>query len=144
MTKLKIYPIGSKVFLVHKQYKDKKLNGGKIIPCKVKTYENVNGKILPVCSIIGDSRKTIMEDSYYLFDNVNDAIEAISPEPISIEKIEINPIKPIPQIARKEKYKVAAMQSLISSNKEFDEKFISNIATYSEMIANEMIKREKL
>ncbi len=142
MIKLKIYPIGTKVFLVNKKYKDQKLNGGLIIPCKVKTYENKSGKIIPICSEIGASSKIYREDCYYIYDNINDAILSISTTDIEIETTIITVEKKENKLDKKEIYKLAAMKSLIASTRTFDENFISQVENWSEMIANEFIKRK--
>lgn len=49
--------IGDKVYLVYKQYHDTNLPGGRMYPCKVKTFENKQGEILPVLVEIGTKRE---------------------------------------------------------------------------------------
>lgn len=49
--------IGDKVYLVYKQYHDTNLPGGRMYPCKVKTFENKQSEILPVLVEIGTKRE---------------------------------------------------------------------------------------
>lgn len=47
------WPIGTKVYAIHNHYVEKSPIGGKIIPCKVVSYENIDGIVEPICRKIG-------------------------------------------------------------------------------------------
>ena len=49
--------IGDKVYLVYKKYYDENITGARMYPCKVKTFENKQGEILPVLVEIGTKRE---------------------------------------------------------------------------------------
>ena len=144
MKKLKIYPIGSKVFLTHKKWKDEKIFGGRVIPCKVKSYENIGGTIVPICSEIGNSRNTFTTSTHYLHTSIEEAVLAISTDDLEIELIE-NTITVRNSVTtnKKEMIKLAAMKSLIASTRNFDDNFIKNVENWSELIAEEFIKQFK-
>ena len=144
MKKLKIYPIGTKVFLTHKKWKDKKISGGRVIPCKVKSYENIGGNIIPICSEIGASKNTYTTNIHYLHISIEEAVLAISTDDLDIELIE-NTITIRNSITtnKKEMIKLAAMKSLIASTRNFDDNFIKNIENWSELIAEEFVKQFK-
>ncbi len=69
--------IGDKVFAVHKKYADENL-GGKILVCRVKTFENKEGKVVPVLKEVGNVKMTITFEQYYIYYDINDAIDAIT------------------------------------------------------------------
>ena len=49
--------INDKVYLVYKYREDQKIMHARIYPCKVKTFENKQGEILPVLVEIGTKRE---------------------------------------------------------------------------------------
>lgn len=72
-----IQPIGYKAYLVHKRYAVEKQPGGRIIVGRLKTYKNVNGKIVPVYVEIGNSKNEIQADIHKIFKNLEKAVDAI-------------------------------------------------------------------
>lgn len=61
------WPIGTKVYGIHNHYVEKSPIGGRIIPCKVVSYENVDGCIEPICRKIGTKiEPSIQTHSFYL------------------------------------------------------------------------------
>lgn len=81
MITTKIYPIGTKMFMVHKKYPTEKLPGGSVIPVRVQSYENNSGAVVPICSKIGQSKTRYSTDMYYLYTDLIQAIQAISTNP---------------------------------------------------------------
>ena len=84
METIKIYPLGTKIYLTHKKYKKERLQGGKIIPCKIKSYENKNGKIIPICSEIGNSKMFYDLSCYNHNMTIEQAIECICSIPVNL------------------------------------------------------------
>jgi len=70
--------VGTKVFAVHKKYVDENLSGGTIKVCKVKTFKEKNGEIIPVLSEIGNSKVKLDTNTHYLYYESELAIEAIT------------------------------------------------------------------
>ena len=71
------WPIGTKVYAIHNHYVEKSPIGGKIIPCKVVTYENIDGIVEPVCRKIGSKvEPSITTHTFY--SDVNEAIKVLS------------------------------------------------------------------
>lgn len=76
--KKKEYPeIGTTLYCVYMTYIDDKMSGGKIIPCRVKSYQNIQGEIHPVLTEIGNSRREVSPTTHYIYEDVRDAIAAI-------------------------------------------------------------------
>lgn len=71
------FKIGAQMFAVHKKYADENIRGGRIIVCRVKTFENKTGDILPVLTEVGNAKREIPADSHYFYTNLSDAIDAI-------------------------------------------------------------------
>lgn len=71
------HKIGMQLYCVHKSYIDKSLQNGVIVIGKVKTYCNIDGEILPVIREVG-ARREIGHDTHYVYDRLDDAIDAIS------------------------------------------------------------------
>ena len=69
--------IGSQIYLVHKDYVNKNFNGSSIRICRIKSYQNVNGKVLPIVREVGSSN-SIQAEYYITFQDLDKAIEAIS------------------------------------------------------------------
>lgn len=69
-----ISPIGTKVFLVHKNYQG--TDTGKVVPCKIKTYEMIKGIVIPICQIIGE-KKLLSTSSYNVYFNIADAVTSL-------------------------------------------------------------------
>ena len=69
--------IGSQMYAVHSKYPDEKLNGGKIIVCRVKSFEQRKNRILPILTEKGNSKREIDPTSHYIYTNLSDAIDAI-------------------------------------------------------------------
>lgn len=139
-----IYSINTKVYLVHKDYKDKQLQNGKIIPARVKTYENKKGQIIPICHAIGDSKKhPLSTDCYYLFTNINDAVQAICTTPLEFESIEPIKVARKPSIDLFDTYRIEAMKGFVNAFKTWNEGTVSECVIYSNAIAEEMMRRKK-
>jgi len=69
--------INSTVYAVHNTHANKKLPGGKIQVCKVKTFHNVRGSILPILKVVGSTAEVNDPTSYAIFINLSEAIDAI-------------------------------------------------------------------
>ncbi len=71
--------IGATVYAVHKHYleKAKSKHGAKVVACKIKGYENVNGKVLPTLKMIG-AKTEMTTENWTLYDTTDDAINAIT------------------------------------------------------------------
>lgn len=72
------YKIGSIMYAVHHKYPDENLAGGRVIVCRVKTFENRKGHILPVLTEVGNAKREICPITHLFFTNVTEAINAIS------------------------------------------------------------------
>jgi len=71
-----ILKIGTVVYAVHKSYVELNV-GGKIIPSRIKTYENVDGEVRPVLRVIGEKRE-VTHAFHNIYENFDDAIDAIT------------------------------------------------------------------
>ncbi len=71
-----INKIGTRVYAVHKHYTTGKLQGGRIKICRIKTYANQAGKIMPVLAIVGQ-KEEIDNSTHCLHYTLVAAIEAI-------------------------------------------------------------------
>ena len=72
--------IGSKVFLVHRDYafKPKSHWGGIILQAKVRTFMNVKGNVVPLFREIGNNKRgDLLMAQFIPFDSVQKAIDAI-------------------------------------------------------------------
>jgi hypothetical protein len=68
--------INSTVYAVHKTHADEKIPGGKIQVCKVKTFHNVKGKIIPQLKVIGTSAE-VNPVTHKIYIELPKAIDAI-------------------------------------------------------------------
>jgi len=68
--------INGTVYAVHKNHNGKKLEGGIIIVCKVKTFYNHKKKILPKLKAVGSSA-IINPETHKLYVDLPKAIDAI-------------------------------------------------------------------
>ena len=71
-----ILNLNATIFAVNKKYVDNKI-GGRIRVCRIKTYQNVGGSILPVLVEKGNVKEEISLNSHYLYMELSDAINAI-------------------------------------------------------------------
>ena len=69
--------IGDKNYLVHSKYIKENLNGGRILVCKVKSFQNYGGKIMPIYTEVGNSKHSPDLSVYKPFTDIENAIEAI-------------------------------------------------------------------
>lgn len=69
--------IGTIVYAVHTKWAKENIQGGKIQVCRVKTFENKAGKILPVLTVVGNSRSELNTANHELFLELPKAIDAI-------------------------------------------------------------------
>lgn len=72
-----ILKIGTQVFAVHKRYVDEKLHNGTIIVCRVKSYMNYGGEIIPVLKEVG-GKTEIKPSTHYVYTDLAKAIKAIT------------------------------------------------------------------
>lgn len=68
--------INSTVYAVHNSHAGKKIEGGKIQVCKVKTFYNYKGEVIPELKVVNSSA-IIKPTTYQLYINLSDAIDAI-------------------------------------------------------------------
>lgn len=69
--------IGTTVYAVHKHYVKAKIkHGAKVIPCKIKGYENLEGTVVPMLKVIG-GKIEIVATAYNLYSTTEDAINQI-------------------------------------------------------------------
>ena len=69
--------IGSRIYAVNKKYVDEKINGGRIRVCRVKTFENKQGVIIPVLTEIGNPKQEISTSMHHTYLELPNAIIAI-------------------------------------------------------------------
>lgn len=69
--------IGTLVYAVHNKYVSKEAKEGRILVCRIKTFENKKGDILPVLHLVGYSKQEIDTKTYQIFIQLSDAINAI-------------------------------------------------------------------
>lgn len=74
--------IGDLVYAVHKKYVDEKL-GGRIIVCRVRTFENSKGEIIPILTEVGNVKNRITSENNYIYHHINAAIDAIRTKPVN-------------------------------------------------------------
>ena len=58
--------IGDKVYMVYKKYYDENLTGARMHVCKVKTFQNKQGEIIPVLVEIGNTKHELDPRLYYI------------------------------------------------------------------------------
>jgi len=68
--------INATVYAVHNGHAGKKLEGGIILVCKVKTFYNHKTEIIPKLKVVG-STAVINPSTHQLFVHLSDAIDAI-------------------------------------------------------------------
>jgi hypothetical protein len=70
--------IGTTVYAVHNHYlrNAKTKHGAKVVACKIKGYENVNGVIWATIKMIG-SKTEMTAENWTLYSTTEDAIQAI-------------------------------------------------------------------
>ena len=74
--KVEALTIGSKVFVVNRDYAFKRKAGGKVLPARVVAFENRNNNIEIVMKITG-RRDEVTVVNYVPFINIQKAIDAI-------------------------------------------------------------------
>jgi hypothetical protein len=73
--------IGSKVFIVHNTYgKKTNKNGAYVNQARVVCFTNRAGKVVPEFRMIGQNGPNLSVAHYNVFDNIKDAIAAITNE----------------------------------------------------------------
>lgn len=72
-----ISKIGTQMFAVHKRYVDEKLQNGTIIVCRIKSYMNYNGEIVPILKEVG-GKAEIKPTTHYIYEDLKKAIKAIT------------------------------------------------------------------
>jgi hypothetical protein len=73
----KTLKIGEKCILVHRTYAFQNKKGGRLIPARLSTYANINGKVEPVFTIIGAPKSEVTMGTYIPFIDVQKAIDSI-------------------------------------------------------------------
>lgn len=70
--------IGTTVYAVHKHYsqKNKSKHGAKVLACKIKAYENIEGTVVPIIKQIG-SKVEMPATSWTLYNSTEEAVNAI-------------------------------------------------------------------
>lgn len=70
--------IGAQIYAVHKKYVKKEANEGGIIKvCRVKTFHNMGGKIMPILTIVGNSKMEVSTKTHKVYVELSKAIDAI-------------------------------------------------------------------
>jgi hypothetical protein len=77
---MKILDIGTRMYAVHKDYKDKGMEGGRVVVCRIKSYKNVSGKVVPILGEIG-TKTEINPQTHYTYTDLGKAVDAITTEP---------------------------------------------------------------
>lgn len=77
--KLTHLTIGSKIFVVHKDYAGKKKPGGVVNLARIVCFRNRNGKVEPEFRFIGQpsSSTNCTLGNYHMFTEISDALKAI-------------------------------------------------------------------
>ena len=74
---IKDLTIGSKLFVVHKDYSFKRKPGGKVLGARVIGFENVKNKIVPLFKVSGlDKSHKVSATQYEYFLNIKEALTA--------------------------------------------------------------------
>jgi hypothetical protein len=69
--------IGTIIYAVHNKYVNRESGNGRIQVCRIKTYENKDGKIMPVLTLVGNTKTELITSSHTIYINLADAIDAI-------------------------------------------------------------------
>jgi len=70
--------IGCMVYAVHNKYVKKEARvGASIKVCRVKTFENKEGKIMPILTIVGNSKMEVSTNTHKVYVELPKAIDAI-------------------------------------------------------------------
>lgn len=72
----KLLDIGDKGYLVSKHFAGKGLKGGKVLPARVRTYQNISGTVEPVFQSPG-IRYDLTLSQYEYFDDIKEAVKSI-------------------------------------------------------------------
>lgn len=75
---MKIRAVGTMVYAVHRKYVREKITGGRILVCKIRSYENVGGVIRAILKQIGSNKMEVSTEHYRIYHNLPDAIIAIT------------------------------------------------------------------
>lgn len=77
--KIELDPIGTKAFAVLKSWvdKDQQAAGAKVIPCKLITYVNQNGKVMPIYQSLLKKGPEFTPENHYIYSELESAIKAI-------------------------------------------------------------------
>ena len=77
--KIENLTIGSRVFIVHNSYANKeKKDGAYVNQARVVCFVNRAGTVEPEFRMIGQKGLNLSSANYHMFDNIKDAINAIS------------------------------------------------------------------
>ena len=71
---LEKFTLGTKVYLIHKNWVGKKHIGASIILAKVKTFRRFQNGIAPVFTAIGNTKHELTLENYMAFLDINKAI----------------------------------------------------------------------
>lgn len=69
--------IGSKIFVVHNSYANKKREGGIVNQARIVSFVNRKGFIEPEFRMIGQKGPNLSTAHYMVFDNIQEAVNAI-------------------------------------------------------------------
>ncbi len=69
--------IGAMVYCVHHKYVTGEASGGIIKVCRVKTFHNVEGMIMPILTLVGNSKLEVSTRTHQAYVALPEAINAI-------------------------------------------------------------------
>ena len=69
--------IGTQIYAVNKSTIDQKLKFGRILVGKIKSYQTLDGKLLPIIQEVG-TKKEIYINANYFFGELVDAVNALT------------------------------------------------------------------
>ena len=71
---MKVYKIGTTVYIVAKSFKDREHIGARVLPAKIAGYQNIDHKIYP---ILKNGSKELSPELNHVFYELEEAIEKI-------------------------------------------------------------------
>ena len=70
--------IGSKIYALSKESVDKGYNHTLLKVCKVKTYQNTDGQVIPVVTQVGYPKQELNLRLHYLYTDLQEALKVLS------------------------------------------------------------------
>jgi hypothetical protein len=96
-----------------------------------------NGEVVAVYREIGNSKNEFTEATHRVFDSIDEAFAVMSGK----EYVEETPKEVKEKKVSLRELEIAAMKSLVSSTKTFDEETMVSIGKLSKVLAKELFKR---